>query len=49
MTGRFLIGMVLGAVVMFAAMESQAHPCCKFERAVPAEQTKPALLQTPRK
>ena len=49
MTGRFLFGFVLGAVAMFFAIESQAYPCCKFERAVPVEHIKHGLLQTPRK
>jgi hypothetical protein len=48
MTGRFVIAMAIGAVAMFVAIESQAK-CCKFERVVPVEQTKPGLLQTPRK
>jgi hypothetical protein len=48
MTGRFLLGMAIGVVAMFVAIESQAK-CCKFEWAVQVEQSKPGLLQTPRK
>ncbi len=37
MTGKFLFGIVIGAVVMFAAIESQASvpKGGKFERAAP--------------